>query len=287
MEKKDLKDTETYAIWKIEGGRMLHKFELFTENSKILHRAIPTFSSWLPSMKNSYVPIRVLTILKHGDKEHVQVLEEYRPKPAIDSKLEETYEEHPLVEAFNVYLQVFLSQALEPGFLSAIRETNERFYLDALDKIEAAIQERLADIESKVHWREVFREAVKSKPHIRELDRPNLKQACQACEFASQPAIKSVHLFGNRYDRFSLKELPADGPTGSQEFMLGKTAAKFVKPYHTLYHYKYNLFKRCLAKVNILKDGSVDDHSILDQCLHNRAWVLQIFEDLKQMLEKG
>lgn len=34
----------------------------------------------------------------------------------------------------------------------------------------------------------------------------------QASEFATQPAIKSVHLFGNPYDRFSLQELSTDGP---------------------------------------------------------------------------
>ena len=37
-------------------------------------------------------------------------------------RLEEKYEEHPLIDVFNVYLQIFLSQALEPGFLSAIME---------------------------------------------------------------------------------------------------------------------------------------------------------------------
>ena len=42
MEKKDIKNYETYPIWKIESGRMLHKFELFAEESRILHRAIPT-----------------------------------------------------------------------------------------------------------------------------------------------------------------------------------------------------------------------------------------------------
>ena len=34
--------------------------------------------------------------------------------------LERQYEDDPLVESFNVYMQIFLSQALEPGFLNAI-----------------------------------------------------------------------------------------------------------------------------------------------------------------------
>ncbi len=33
-----------------------------------------------------------------------------------------TMAEDPLVTAFNVYMQIVVSQALEPGFLSAIRE---------------------------------------------------------------------------------------------------------------------------------------------------------------------
>ena len=44
MEKKDIKNYETYPIWKIESGRMLHKYELFAEEARILHRAIPTVS---------------------------------------------------------------------------------------------------------------------------------------------------------------------------------------------------------------------------------------------------
>ena len=72
----------------------------------------------------------------------------------------------------------------------------------------------------------------------------------QACEYASQPAIKSVHLFGNPYNKLSLLEDKSTGNQGSQEFMIGKTASKFVGPYHTLFHFKYNLYKRCQAKVS-------------------------------------
>ncbi|KAL4225499.1 protein of unknown function (DUF4211) [Mactra antiquata] len=288
MEIKDERNTECYPIWKIESGRMLHKFELFTENSRVLHRSIPTFSSWLPNVMNSYKRVRVNQVLKQPDKEYVEVVEEDRPKPRVDSKLEQKYEEHPLVDAFNVYLQIFLSQALEPGFLSAIREADERFYLDALETIDKAVGLRLTEIDKTVRWKDKFKESVKLRPHIREIERPNLKQSCQASEFANQPAIKSVHLFGNPYDRFTLQETSNDGPQTPMEFMIGKTAARYVKPYHNLYHFKYNLFKRCLAKVNLLQDDNKGDNAvILDQCLQNRNWVLQIFEDLKKMLEKG
>lgn len=43
------------------------------------------------------------------------------------NRLETEYEDDPLVETFNVYLQVFLSQALEPNFLSVILNTQGRW----------------------------------------------------------------------------------------------------------------------------------------------------------------
>jgi hypothetical protein len=38
--------------------------------------------------------------------------------------MEEEYEKNPLLRHFYVYMQVFLSQALEPGFLDEVRKTN-------------------------------------------------------------------------------------------------------------------------------------------------------------------
>ncbi|KAL8614343.1 hypothetical protein ACOMHN_007681 [Nucella lapillus] len=43
---------------------------------------------------------------------------------------------------------------------------------------------------------------------IREINRPNLKQSCQACENSSPPTIKSVLFHGCAYDRFLLTDLP-------------------------------------------------------------------------------
>ena len=45
----------------------------------------------------------------------------------LSSSLANAYEEDPLADLFNIYLQIFLSQALEPGFLSAILESDGMF----------------------------------------------------------------------------------------------------------------------------------------------------------------
>ncbi|XP_041366788.1 uncharacterized protein LOC121381528 [Gigantopelta aegis] len=294
MEKKDLDNYENYPIWKLEQGRMIHKYEFFIEDGKIKHRDVSTYSSWMPTMKDQFCPIRVrvLSVNKSGaeHKEIVEVLEEYQPKPPVDGSLETKYEDDPLVDLFNVYLQIFLSQSLEPGFLNAITESQDNFYLSALEKIDKMIGLKLEDVDRKIKWKPAFKECLKSKPELREIDRPNLKQSCQACENSSPPTIKSVHFTGMLYDRFDLGELPdvVDHST-SAEFMIGKTAAQFVNIYHSLYHFKYNLYKKCLSKVKLMKESidQLGNEAILDQCLQNRAWVLKIFEELKRLLDRS
>ncbi|KAK3101720.1 hypothetical protein FSP39_005807 [Pinctada imbricata] len=360
MDKKDMNNFECFPIWKIEQGRMMRKFELITDNGKIRHKALCTFSSWMPKMEMEFLPIRVIPISCNRDSEIVEVYEEDRPKPKLDSSLANAYEEDPLADMFNIYLQIFLSQALEPGFLSAILESGEDFYLGPLNKIDKIITEKLSEVDLKVKWTQVFTKSLKAKPHIREVDRKNLKVTCMACTTLNEVAIKSVHLFGQSYNPITLEELPSniteggsvvslmgnliteggsvvslmdnliteggsvvslmgnliteggsvvslmgnlitEGGSvvslmgnlitegGSVEFMIGPTAANYVMEYHSLYHFKFNLSKRCSAKVDIVRQGyqNLENAEILDRCLNNRTWVLNIFDDLKKMLDKG
>lgn len=295
INKKDLNNFEGFPIWKIEAGKMMRKYELYVEKGEILHRSLSTYSSWLPNMEKNYVSVRTKQIphtrATIKDSQYiVQVLEEDRPKPKLDSSKETEYEKDPLADMFNVFMQVFLSQAMEPTFLEAIHESGDDFYLKPLKKIDDIISKKLIEINSKVRWMMDFKKTAEKRPHIREVDRPNLKTLCQATENATQNAIKSVHLFGQPYDRTTLKEIPDNtAQQGSVEYLLGKSASHYIGAYHSLHHFKYNLYKRCLAKVDIVREGNtkLDNAEILDKCLNNRTWVLKIFDDLKNMLEKG
>lgn len=97
----------------------------------------------------------------------------------------------------------------------------------------------------------LLQEALRLHPHIRELDRPNLKQSCQACEFASQPAIKSVHLFGNPYDRFTLQEQPAPGGTKPSLVIIACLFLYFMGDYSVSFSFVFPLFKELFLMVRI------------------------------------
>lgn len=295
INEKDINNFEGFPIWKIEAGKMMRKYELFIEKGEIYHRSLSTYSSWLPNMEKNYIPVRTrsIPIVRTSVKDSqfvVQVLEEDRPKPKLDLSKETEYEKDPLADMFNVYLQVFLSQAMEPGFLGAIHESGEDFYMKPLNKIDDIISKKLLEISSKVRWKQEFKKAAELRPHIREVERPHLKSLCQATENATQNAVKSVHLFGQPYNKTTLEEIQDSSVIqGSVEFLVGRTASNYIGAFHSLHHFKYNLYKRCLAKVDIVREGNteLDNAEILDKCLNNRTWVLKIFDDLKNMLEKG
>ncbi|CAG5131514.1 unnamed protein product [Candidula unifasciata] len=297
IEKKDAQNYENYPLWRLEPGHMMRKFEMRADpevdGGAVRHCALGTMSTWVPSMENQFVMVKVreLAAKRKGAPLTVEVLEEYRPKPPSEDRLQVQYENDPVLEPFNIYLQVFLSLALEPTFLSAILETNEKFYIDALNQIDGLIEAKCKEITGLAHWKSSFQEYLHMCPLMKEIDRPNLKQACQASENSSPPTIKSVLLSGHPYDRFLLTDVQSGGTDVAQEFMIGKVAAYYVRPYHSLYHFKYWLRQRCEARVATMKDSSksenLSDEVILDKCLENRSWVLQIFDSLKSLLQYG
>ncbi|XP_055901098.1 uncharacterized protein LOC106069892 isoform X1 [Biomphalaria glabrata] len=289
IEKKDLQNFESYPIWRLEPGNLIRKFEMCTDNNLVQHVAVGTFSNWVKSMETQFEPIKVKEV--QSDSLRVEVIKEYRPKPPSNKRLEVQYEDDPLVETFNVYLQVLLSQALEPTFLSAIHDADEKFYVDPLNQIDCMIENKCQEITRQAHWKASFLECLHRCPLMKEIDRPNLKQPCQASENSSPPTIKSVVLYGTPYDRFLLTELPNHTSDSAQEFMIGKVAAHYVRTYHNLHHFKYWLRQRCEAKVKMMKESnradSISNEIILDKCLENTTWVLSLFDNLKNLLKFG
>ncbi|KAL8618958.1 hypothetical protein ACOMHN_018341 [Nucella lapillus] len=279
LEKKDARNYDSYPIWRLEPGNMLRKFELCMHNGRVCHKAVSTYSSWVPSMQAAYQPIEVTVMGNRINTMLVEVAERCRPRPPDDATLENQFENDPLVDSFSVYLQTYISQSLEPSFLEAIRKSRDDFYLEPMDEIDRKIAEKLEGIDKLVQWKLTFREAMKTKPQMREIHRPNLKQSCQACEKSAPPTIKSVLFHGAAYDRYLLTDLP-NSDNSSQEFLVGKFAAPYVTQYHSLHHFKHHLLQRCKAKVYMVRESQTNEElvseSILDRCLVDRTWVLKV-----------
>lgn len=100
----------------------------------------------------------------------------------------------------------------------------------------------------------------------------------QACTEETSTAINMLQLYGESYERDSLVPVPHDPSlpekqvslnvlpleytlsyliwayyifTSFQEFPICQRASEFLPNFHALHHFKYNLYKRCKAKVEL------------------------------------
>ncbi|XP_064634671.1 uncharacterized protein LOC135492256 [Lineus longissimus] len=267
----------SYPVWKIDAGRLLQKFEPFDYMGIKCHKGLSTYSSWSPELKDQYKAIQVQTI-QSDSYELVQIIQKSQPNGQVP--------DDPLLEDFNVYMQILISRALEASFLQVVQEEGEDFYLQPLQKVDALIEKNKESILGRVNWTEKFRESVERRPYMNCVDRLGLSKACQACQDHSQPAIKSVELYGTPYNLHTLDTLDYVQCPPSDEFLIGELTATYLSTYHGLHHFKFSTFKRCTAKVDLIKEENpeVKGHEILDQCLQNRNWVLKIFQDFKRSL---
>ena len=84
--------------------------------------------------------------------DYVEVDEASRPKLAYDESKEQEAEDNPLLEHFYVYLQVLLSQALEPGFLQQVYEKKEETYMIPIGEVEKLVKQKIDQMERALRW---------------------------------------------------------------------------------------------------------------------------------------
>ena len=94
--------------------------------------------------------------------DYVEVDEASRPKLTYDENKEQEAEQNPLLEKFYVYLQILLSQALEPGFLVSVYEKKEDTYMVPMAEIDKLVKQKIDQMERVLRWNP----AVKVNTHI-------------------------------------------------------------------------------------------------------------------------
>ncbi|CAH1787490.1 unnamed protein product [Owenia fusiformis] len=281
IERKDLTNYKKFPIWKLDTGRLLQKFEAEEQDGRLVHKSLSTYSSWTESQKGMFRPIKVKAITFLKGVEIVEVLERFKPKAP-----EERAENDPLMETFNVYTQVLLSQALEDSFLAAIQESGEDFYLEPLNGIDGLCQKAITKIEEGSGWIPAFKEAVRDRPCIKINPKQAAGEPCQATNDESQPVVKIVTLSGDTYDKATLDirisgELPV-------EYMIGASTADVLMKYHSLQHFKWICHSECAKQIKDIQvaNPELENEEVLDKCLNTRTWIYQLFLKLRGLIGK-
>ncbi|KAK3602641.1 hypothetical protein CHS0354_034230 [Potamilus streckersoni] len=287
IDKADQHNVDSFPVWKIENGRLLKKYEAFYRQGKILHRALKTFRGY-KDIELQYLPIKVKIIHDLGPEEVIEVLEHHRPQLEVDEGLEEEIEKDPLMKTYTMVLQIFLSQALDSDFLKEIYNCEDTTYTEPLKMVEKVLEQKIVLIDKKQKWTENFKTALRTCPYLREIQKYKPEMHCDVCPHCDELVETVVYLFGRPYNSITLKE--EENPrikSESLEFNLGKTPALHVGRYHQMCHFRHSLYEKCQFKIKSVKEatGKTDVEEILDECLSNRPWVIQMFKEYKALLD--
>lgn len=282
IEKKDLKNLPSlFSIWKIDSGRLLQKFEPLMRDGKVMHQAISTYSSWSDDIKENYSAVKVNIIVASRSQEIVEVVGGI--KADVDGSVM-LYE--PLLEPFNIFVQILLSQSLEPNFLDALHQDPDPYYMNPLAKIEAAIESGVNKLKDASKWTKEFLDVADKLSGFSFLKLMTDSTYCQATEDAAVPAVTSVLFSGTVYDSLTLKSL--EKVESCKEIAVGEWTQQHLPAYHGLRHLKFTFYQKCEAKVQELKNGSeMEDHQLLDLCLQNLTWMKELFTTLECLLKEA
>jgi hypothetical protein len=286
FDRRDAQNFTTHPIWKIDSQRLLQKFEAFEQDGRLLHRALCTYSSWPGRAQHNYTGIAIRYLSSARGKEVVEVQEKYKPRPlgVRGDELES------LREAFVIYVQTLVSQALEPSFVGALQQEPDPYYINAMTLVDSLLQKRKLAVQGIFNWTQEFLDVLNKFPSYTLSDvSDSSKVHSQATDNRTGFATKRIRLFGFTYNYDTLEQGDEVAENNATEFVLTQTESLVVSILHGLQHFKFNLCQSCVTQVDALKAATadIDDHDVLDNCLRNQLWMQQVFAQLTVLIENA
>lgn len=289
VDRKDLYKLPEFAIWRIEHGKLLQKFDAVHDvEGRLLHKSASVYSSWSGDIRTNFKAVMAdvlstsLAVVGRKPEIIVKLQDKFMPKP-----IDEVLEQNQLMQLFNIYVHVLLNQSLEPQYISAIHQQNEMFYLEPLTQLDHLLVEAKNALLGDITFIPSFKKMVESYScYSFSIYRGEKGHSCQATGDGS-PGYKTVKFYGQVYDRENLNVLQEVLLVNSQDCVVGMAAYELLGVYHSMHHFKYLLFKKCQEEVIYLANSphrQSDD--IPEIMLQNRVWVQQMFSDFKGLLDR-
>jgi hypothetical protein len=189
------------------------------------------------------------------------------------------------VDSFSVYVQILISQALEPTFFAALRQQLDPYYTDPLNEIDSVVNEKKVRIKSLHQWTP---ELVANLEKFAEVDVElvTTDNYSEATNNRNDRAAARIYFFGTAYEPETLEVTLIVGRSSGPVFLVTERESKILSIYHGLHHAKFALLSKCNAKVALLKAELADlpDDQLLDRCLRDQLWMQQMLCKLTDIL---
>ncbi|XP_078667679.1 glutamine and serine-rich protein 1-like isoform X1 [Branchiostoma floridae x Branchiostoma belcheri] len=286
---------DNHPIWQIQ-KTLLKKYVPY-QDKKHWYIASNSYLGWFGSEKSKFRPVRCRFVRKERNADIVKIVKPHRSantggtEAAPDTTNEQVQtSQQSLADSFKIYLQAAVSQVLDDEFLPCVEEERDEFFLTALCSLDERLEEAKRAVSDNLGWLPRFKTLAETWPFLREEEgEPATGVLCQACEKQGHVAAKLLRLDGRPYDRLTLqdKETPSTSSEQEQLLQVGRVCGERLSLYHRLHHYRFQLYRRCMAKVATLQEDHPDypQEEVVRQILRNISWVKQLYEELRSLLE--
>ncbi|XP_078077897.1 coiled-coil domain-containing protein 82 isoform X1 [Mustelus asterias] len=198
---------------------------------------------------------------------------------------------HDLQTHFKRVVKALMINAFDGNFLKSLYEgSRKKKYaqemLKSLDHLDGRyIETRLVNLKTTSKMKKRYQERVDCYPNLQLKEHPGFKTSCQACELQRYCRF-TVTLSGQLYDSKSLEQ-DSFMSNDKQVMVVGRVCAERTEVYHSLKHFKYNLYQQCrsIAQSNDNQDENVKDTvNRIYERLEEQAWIEEQYERLETIL---
>ncbi|EFA82659.1 hypothetical protein PPL_04353 [Heterostelium album PN500] len=205
-------------------------------------------------------------------------------------------------ESFDILLQYIVSCILDKDFINSVFDSDDNYFLDAIEKIEMTVVGRKDTLVRSSVWQTGFFDDLQYRPQYSLLYNDDIKDStemrCQSCKRATHSVTAAIVLSGKSYEvgdfwkgYFCRPEKLQINLTEPKQKMyhLGSHCFKKTSLFHELHHYPFTLYNTIKKQVrkyqHINPDSSIPD--ILDHFISDDHWTNSLFLQLESLLQSA
>uniref|UniRef100_V9KUH9 Coiled-coil domain-containing protein 82 n=1 Tax=Callorhinchus milii TaxID=7868 RepID=V9KUH9_CALMI len=195
---------------------------------------------------------------------------------------------------FKRVVKGLLINALDGNFLKSLYDgaRKKKYAKEILSSLnymdDRCIKPRLVNLKTTSRWSNRYQERIDCYPTLQVKQYPAIQRSCQACKL-KRTCRFTVILSGLLYNGKSLQE---DNfmPNDEQRMKVGNVCKERTEIYHSLKHFKYNLYQKCCETVQ--SDTHPDEQAKdtidrLYKCLDEHQWIEEEYKHFEYVLNNA
>ncbi|KAK6032908.1 hypothetical protein OSTOST_00893 [Ostertagia ostertagi] len=301
------------ALWRVDNQNMIQKYppRIDPATRDISYKNSSTYSGWCDQVAFGYYRVAIKHLKQTRSEAIIQpeipisdlfpaMTSEYNDASSFikgDDENAVDFEDHvsmlrdPLRLSLYTFVHAMINHALTLNFFQQMRSKNDWNFLRAATEIERINSDSLKKLRSLVKFSEKLEDAIHCYTQLCITESDYHSFQCQCC--ALRPIERIIQLYSlDSYNNETLQPVerpPSDcSPLPAVEFLVCQPCSNLSQLYHSCFHMKYHLLKKCEDKLEILgtQHPEFSPEKTVEAARNCRVWLNRIIADYLDIWKK-